>query len=283
MAAKMKIVSAMFLFGTIGLFVRGIELPSPVIALIRAVIGTAFLFVLCIGMRKKIDLSVVKKNGLKLVLAGVCIGANWVCLFEAYKHTTIVNATLSYYMAPVFVIALSPVVLGERLSFIKVAGVLVSLLGMACISGVFNNTSAGAGAKDIIGIQFGIIAAVGYATVTFTNKFIKDLPSLESTMFQLGVAAITLLPYTLVMESRADLIFDSRTILLLAVLGVVHTGLAFWFYFSSIQDLLGQTIAIFSYIDPLTAIIMSALILGEPLGAMQIIGAILILGPTFKR
>jgi drug/metabolite transporter (DMT)-like permease len=99
----------------------------------------------------------------------------------------------------------------------------------------------------------------------------------------LGVAAITLLPYTLVMESRADLIFDSRTILLLAVLGVVHTGLAFWFYFSSIQDLLGQTIAIFSYIDPLTAIIMSALILGEPLGAMQIIGAILILGPTFKR
>lgn len=278
MAPKIRIISAMFLFGTIGLFVRNIDLPSSVIALVRAIIGTLFLIILLIGMKKKLSLLAVKKNGVKLAMAGTCIGINWVCLFEAYKYTTIVNATLSYYMAPVFVIALSPIILKEKLSTVKVICVLASLFGMACISGVFTNISRGS--NDLIGIQFGVIAAAGYATVTFLNKFLKDLPSMESTIIQLGVAAITLLPYTLFTEDMADLGMDGKTAMLLIVLGIVHTGVAFWFFFSSIQDLKAQTIAIFSYTDPLTAIILSALILREALGPMQILGAILILGST---
>ncbi|MBM6822887.1 DMT family transporter, partial [Fusobacterium mortiferum] len=65
------------------------------------------------------------------------------------------------------------------------------------------------------------------------------------------------------------------------ILGIVHTGIAYLLYFSSLQELKGQTIAVLSYIDPVFAIIISAIILKEHLGILQIIGGVLILGSSF--
>ena len=101
--AKLKIIFAMVTFGTIGIFVRNIELPSTVIALARGIIGTLFLLLVVFAKGKGLDKEAIKRNLTILGVSGACIGFNWILLFEAYRYTTVATATLAYYMAPIFV------------------------------------------------------------------------------------------------------------------------------------------------------------------------------------
>lgn len=276
--AKLKIIFAMVAFGTIGIFVRHIDLPSTVIALARGFIGTLFLLLVVFAKGQGLDKEAIKRNFMFLGISGACIGFNWILLFEAYRYTTVATATLAYYMAPIFVIMASPFVLKERLSAIKMLCVAMALTGMVLISGVVQSGTEGV---DFTGILCGVGAASLYATVILLNKFIKNISAYDMTIMQLGLAALVLLPYTLAVENLSALHPDTNSLLLLAVVGVIHTGFTYALYFSSIQSLKAQTVAIFSYIDPIVAIILSAVLLNESMDIYSIVGAVLVLGSTF--
>ena len=278
MQAKLKIIFAMVTFGTIGIFVRNIELPSTIIALARGIIGTLFLLLVVFAKGKGLDYSAIKRNLTILAASGACIGFNWILLFEAYRYTTVATATLAYYMAPIFVIMASPFVLKERLTAIKGLCVAMALTGMVLVSGV---VQSGMDGVDFTGILCGVGAASLYATVILLNKFIKNISAYDMTIMQLGLAALVLLPYTMVTENFAVLSPDTNSLLLLAVVGVIHTGFTYAMYFSSIQGLKAQTVAIFSYIDPIVAIILSAVLLNESMDVYSMVGAVLVLGSTF--
>lgn len=277
MSAKLRNITAMLIFGTIGLFVKNIELSSSEIALTRGFIGGVVLILATFILKKKLSFEAIKRNLLLLIFSGLAVGLNWIFLFQGYKYTSISNATLSYYFAPVFVTILAPFILKERLTLTKFLCVLMALVGMACIVGVDGID----GGKDLIGIAYGLLAAGFYASVILMNKFLKNIDSIEITVVQLLSAAITLLPYVLIVEGNNIFSVSTSSIPYILILGVVHTGIAYLFYFSSLQDLKGQTIAVLSYIDPVFAVIISALILHESLGLVQVIGGILILGSSF--
>lgn len=276
----LSLVSSMLIFGTIGIFVKFIPLPSDIIAMARGLIGSVFLVMLLLLRGKSIDFSLLKKGGLLAALSGGFIGFNWIFLFEAYKYTSIATATLAYYMAPVFVILLSPVFLKEKLTIKKLACVLLAVLGMVFVSGVL---SGGMPDKtQVVGILLGLAAAALYATIIIINKKITHLPSDTRTVVQLFFAAIVLVPYSLAVGSFSSAVFSVKTVLLLIIVGIVHTGIAYALYFGSMKNLKGSTVAIFSYIDPVAAIILSAVIFpDERLTVNGIIGAILILGAAF--
>jgi len=278
--SKLMNLSAMFIFGTIAIFVRNIELTSKEIAVLRGVIGSIFLLGVMLFSKEKTSFSAIKKNLPILVLSGLGVGANWIFLFEAYKYTTVSIATLSYYCAPIFVTIMAPIILKEKISLIKFLCVCTAMIGMLCIVGT-NKGSIGEGYNHFLGIIYGLTAAVGYASVILMNKFIKGLKGVETTVTQLVFASILLLPYVMV-TSGFD--FSKMTGIswgYMIFLGVVHTGFAYALYFSSLKELKGQTIAVLSYIDPITAVLISALFLGEQLTMFQIIGGVLILGSTF--
>ena len=276
--AKLKIIFAMVTFGTIGIFVRNIELPSTIIALARGIIGTLFLLLVVFAKGKGLDYEAIKRTLTVLAASGACIGFNWILLFEAYRYTTVATATLAYYMAPIFVIMASPFVLKERLTAIKGLCVAMALTGMVLVSGV---VQSGMDGVDFTGILCGVGAASLYATVILLNKFIKNISAYDMTIMQLGLAALVLLPYTMVTENFGALSPDTNSLLLLAVVGVIHTGFTYAMYFSSIQSLKAQTVAIFSYIDPIVAIILSAVLLNESMDVYSMVGAVLVLGSTF--
>ncbi len=278
MQAKLKIIFAMVTFGTIGIFVRNIELPSTVIALARGIIGTLFLLLVVFAKGQGLDKEAIKRNLTLLAASGACIGFNWILLFEAYRYTTVATATLAYYMAPIFVIMASPFVLKERLTAIKGLCVVMALTGMVLVSGV---VQSGMDGVDFTGILCGVGAASLYATVILLNKFFKNISAYDMTIMQLGLAALVLLPYTMVTENFGALAPDTNSLLLLAVVGVIHTGFTYALYFSSIQSLKAQTVAIFSYIDPIVAIILSAVLLNESMDIYSMVGAVLVLGSTF--
>ena len=274
-----QLVSAMLIFGTIGVFVKYIPLPSGIIAMARGFTGVAFLLIVILIKKQKLNKEALKANLLKLVVSGAFIGFNWIFLFEAYHYTTVATATLCYYLAPIFVIIASPFILKERLSVKKIVCVITALTGMVFVSGVLQNGIPEI--SEIKGVLFGISAALLYACVILINKKTHDVPPYDMTIIQLGAAAIVLVPYNLLTVDISSLEADKTAIILLITVGIIHTGIAYALYFSSMQKLKAQTIAIFSYIDPIVAILISAIFLKEDMGIYGIIGGVLILGSAF--
>ena len=265
---------AMTIFGTIGLFVKFIELPSTVIALSRGALGTLFLLLVLKLLKRRINTASVKSNFKHLVIAGVALGLNWIFLFEAYRLTSVATATLAYYMAPIILILLSPILLHERIPLGKWICVICALFGMSLISGVWEGSENVA----LDGITMGLIAACFYASVVINNKFLKGLDPYDSSIVQLAVAAIVLLPYVFFTVDVSILKPDTTTIGLTLAVGILHTGVAYWLYFSALPKLEAARIAIFSYIDPAIAILLSVFVLMEPMTTAGVIGAVLILG-----
>lgn len=267
-------IASMIIFGTIGIFVEYIAMPSGVIAAFRGIVGMLVLLVTMAVRKKAPDKATIKRKLPIILLSGAAIGFNWILLFEAYRHTGVPVATVCYYMAPIIVIAFSPLFFKEKLGLKKIICVAVALLGAVAVSGVLQ-----ADTSKLTGILLGLGAAVLYASVVIMNKFLADVPSLERTALQLGAAGFTVLPYALL--TMGDLSFNPLSLGLLLVVGVFHTGFAYTMYFGAVGKLKGQTVAILSYIDPASAILLSALFLSQTPSALEALGAVLIIGAAF--
>ena len=267
--------AAMLVFGTIGLFVKNIGFPSSFISFARALTGSIFIALFMLVNGHGLDKKSVLKNLKLLIPSGIAMAFNWICLFEAYRFTGVAVGTLCYYMAPVIVVVLSSVFLKEKLTAINVTSVLAAVVGAVLISGVVSGS-----AKSAKGILLGLAAAALYSTVVMINKFVKNLSPIETTFVQLSTAAVTMIPYILLTEDITTFVFDRRSVIFTLIVGVFHTGIVYMIYFSSVQKIPAQTTAVFSYIDPVTAIILSAVVLGERLDAVQLIGTFLILAAT---
>ena len=265
----------MLIFGTLGPFVNNINLPSSFISFTRALIGSVFIGIFMVVSGHGFDKKAIVKNLKLLIPSGIVMAFNWICLFEAYKYTGVTVATLCYYMAPVIVVLVSPFVLKERLTAVKGVSVVVAVIGAVLISGVVTGAT-----RSFKGILLGLAAAALYSTVIVINKFVRELSPVETTFVQLSVAAITMIPYVLLTEDVAGFVFDTRSVIFTLIVGVFHTGFAYMIYFSSVQKVPAQTTAVFSYIDPVTAIVVSAAVLGERMDAAQTVGTVLILAAT---
>lgn len=274
MKDKLSMIISMVIFGTIGIFVEFIALPSGVIASFRGVAGALVIISVMLFKGHKPNFEILRKKLWLLLLSGVAIGFNWILLFEAYRHTGIPVATVCYYTAPLFVTALAPVVLKEKLSTKQVVCIFVALLGIVAVSGVLQN-----GTTKLTGVLLGIGAAVLYASVILMNKFMKEVPAYEKTAIQLLSAGLVVLPYGIFTGS--DISLNIKSAILLLIVGIVHTGIAYLMYFEALKNLKGQTIAVLSYIDPASAIILSSLIFMQAPKGYELIGTVLIMCAAF--
>lgn len=277
--SRWMLIASMCIFGTIGIVRKYIPYPSSFVALIRGIVGSIFLLAVVAFSRKRLDQNAIRRNALLLLLSGAAIGFNWIFLFEAYNYTSVATATLCYYLAPILVILASPIVLKEKLTGKKAICAAVALFGMVLVSGV---TETGFdGISELKGVLFGIAAAVLYASVILMNQKITSIGAYDKTISQLAVASIVLLPYVLLTEDLRTYSFTALPLVLLGVAGVVHTGIAYWLYFGSMGNLKAQTVALYSYLDPILAILLSMLVLKEPMTVSAGIGAVMILGAAF--
>ncbi len=274
----LMLIGAMVIFGTIGLFRRAIPLSSGMLAFARGVIGALFLLIFLNLRGKKQMVKPGTSVMASLVISGAMIGINWMLLFEAYNYTTVPVATLCYYMQPVIVILLSPVIFGEKLTGKKTGCVLAAVIGMILVSGVGPGASEAVSAK---GIAFGLGAAALYAAVVMMNKRIAGVDAYLKTFVQLSAAALVMIPYLLVSGEFGHFQFTPSVLGLVLIVGLVHTGIAYVLYFASMDGLRAHTIAILSYIDPVTALLLSAVILHEGMTLRGLVGAVLILGAAF--
>ncbi len=267
-------VSSMLIFGTVGVLRRYIPVPSAFLAFARGILG-GLCVLLFLKLKKKGNPERIPARGLrKLIVSGALIGINWILLFEAYSHTTVAVATLCYYMQPTIVTLLSPLLFRERLTGRKAACAAVAVAGMVLVSGV----PEGAGGGNLRGVLLGLGAALFYSAVVIMNKRITGVDMYRKTTVQLLSAGAVMAPYLLLTGGFGGGGFTPAAVILLLVAGVVHTGIAYVLYFGSMERLRVQTVAILSYIDPVSALLFSALLLGEPLSAAGLLGAAMIIG-----
>ena len=267
---------SMLIFGTIGIFRRMLPLDSALIAFFRGLVGSVFLLPLFFRNRRKKPRPMDKKTAGKLMLSGALIGVNWLLLFEAYNHTSVSVATLCYYMAPTFVILGACVFFREAMTLKKALCAVGALAGMALVSGVVESGLPGKG--ELKGILLGLGAAGIYAAVVLLNKTVNKTDPYAKTVIQLACAAAVMLPYLLATGGFSGVQWTAGTVGLLLLVGVLHTGVSYALYFASMEGLRTQTVALFSYIDPVAALILSALVLRESMSWLGFLGAILILG-----
>lgn len=274
--ARWMLIASMTVFGTLGLFVRNIPVSSGELALYRAVLAAGLIAVYLLVTKQKIPFATIKKELPLLLFSGMAMGINWILLFEAYKYTTVSVATLSYYFAPVIVTAVCPFLFREKLTKKQIICFVMSTVGLVLITGIGEL----AGGTDHIGILFGLGAAVFYATVILLNKFIKNVEGIHRTFLQFLAAILVLVPYVMTTSGVTLGNLDGIGWVNLLIVGLIHTGVTYCMYFSSLKELPGQEAAILSYIDPLVAVLISVTVLGETLTAMQLVGGVLILGFT---
>lgn len=270
------LAGAMGIFSTIGILRRFIPLPSGVVALVRGIVGSAFLMFATLARGQKPDGTAIRKNLPLLLLSGAAVGFNWIFLFEAYCYTTVATATLCYYLAPVLVILLSPLVLKEKLTKRSILCVIAAVAGMVPVSGVLDAGFGGLSALK--GVFCGLAAAALYAGVMLMNKKITGVGATDKTLVQLVCASVVLLPYVLLTEDLRGYSLSPLSVGLLLTAGILHTGIAYRMYFGAVGQLKARTTALFSYLDPILAILLSALVLQEPMGIPAIVGAVMILG-----
>ena len=274
-AYKLLMAGAMLIFGTLAPFVRGVNVSSGELALYRAVLAAVLVGGFLLLTRQGISVKNIKKELLLLLFSGAAMGFNWILLFEAYRYTTVSVATLSYYFAPVIVMAVCPILFKEKLSHRQIICFVMSSAGLVLITG-----AAGGGESDLLGIGFGLGAAVLYATVMILNKFIKGVAGLHRTFVQFLAAIVVLLPYVALTSGFTLGELDGKGVGILLVLGLFHTGITYCMYFTALKELPGQQVAMLSYLDPFVAVLVSVIWLKEDLSVPEIIGGVLILGFT---
>ena len=271
-------ITSVLIFGTIGIFRRYIPLSSGMLAFLRGLLGAGFLAVYKRFYQRNRSYNISSRNMILLLITGALIGLNWMLLFEAYNYTSVSVATLCYYMQPTIVILLSPLVFSEKLTGKRMICALAAVIGMVLVSGVIGG-SAGQGG-ELKGIACGLGAAALYATVVILNKKIHVEDAIDKTIVQLITAAAVMMPY-LALSGRGQMEFDSigtTTVIMVLIVGIIHTGIAYALYFGSMEKLKAQSVAVLSYLDPVFALILSAVILGERMTVFGIIGAVLIIG-----
>ncbi|MBR3377183.1 MAG: EamA family transporter [Mogibacterium sp.] len=273
--ARLQLIFTMLLFGTIGTLSRFIDMPSSVIALGRAFFSVLTIILILSLRRQKLDWDDIKRNIGWLILSSVFMCCNWVCQFEAFKYTTIAVSTLCYYMQPVFYILAAAIVIKEKLSPRKLICVAIAFCGMIFVSGVLQT---GFHISELKGVLFGIAGGFFYAMVVLINKYMKDISPVNTTIMQMALVSLIMLPYSAATGGLAAARVTTVGIICLIVLGALHTGIGYIIYFDAVNKLPAQTVGILSYIDPVEAVLLSAFFLKEPMTVWTVIGAVMILG-----
>ncbi len=269
--AFLKYISALLLFGLNGIVASHIPLNSYEIVFLRTIIGSILLIILFLIGKGKFHIKKHKKDTVFIALSGIAMGTSWMFLYEAYQKIGISLSSLLYYCGPVIVMILSPIIFNEKLTVPKVLGFVTVLVGIFLVNG------NAVGKSNPWGLFCGAMSAVMYFFMVTLNKQSKNISGMENSVIQLAVSFLTVAVFTGIKQGFIINVPEDAWAWIL-ILGVLNTGVGCYLYFSPLAKLPVQTVAVCGYLEPLSAVVFAALLLGEKMTVIQIIGAICIIG-----
>lgn len=270
--AYLKYILGLLIIGSNGVVASFIDLNSYEIVLCRTFFGSLFLVGLLLITRQKWQILRYKKEAPLMLLSGIAMGLNWLFLYEGYATVGVSISTLLCYCGPILVMLVSPIFFKEKLTIVKIISFAVVMIGMVCING--QSLDAG---KSLWGLFCGVMSGVVYAVMVIANKKAVHINGLENAAVQIVTAFVTVLIFVLCKQGLT-MDIQSSDILPILILGFLNSGVAIYLYFSPIDQLPVQSVAIIGYLEPLSAVVFSVLFLGEVMLPLYILGGICICG-----
>lgn len=262
---------ALLLFGSNGVVASYISLNSYEIVLLRSLLGSAMLIAIFVLTGCKLTALQNKKDLLFIALSGMAMAADWLFLFEAYAQIGVSLGMLINYCGPAIVVALSPLLFKERVTYQKCVALAAALIGAFFISG-----QAAVEGISIWGLVCAGLSALSYAAMVICNKMAKQVVGMENATLQLFFAFVTVAVFVGCKQGFYMEIASGDWLPILWI-GLLNTGASCYFYFSSIGRLPVQTVAICGYLEPLSAVMLAVLLLHETMLPLQILGALFII------
>lgn len=269
---RIKYITAVMLYGTVGVLLRLVSLPVELVAMCRGIFGSVFILCFMRAKNMRFDREGIRRNLVWLLLSGVFLGLNWIFLFAAYVNTSVAIASLCNYTAPVIVVLVAPFVLKERTSPKKLFFLFTAFAGVVLVSGVLSGERG-----SLPGVIQGMLAALGFVGVVICNRKMKDVSVYDKALIQLSVSALTILPYFLVHNRGITLQATPLSVAIILMTGFLHTGFAYCLYFDGLAKLPVQEVAILGYLEPIVSIFCSWIFLKEVLSLSGWIGAALVI------
>jgi drug/metabolite transporter (DMT)-like permease len=251
-------------WGFVGIIVREVELPALTIVFFRVALSSAAvaLILLAVGRR-----DLLRRPPPEVVALGVLLAIHWSLYFAAIKETSVASAVLITYAAPIFMALLAPVLIREHVPAASVVALLISMAGIAAIS-----LSGGSGDEAVraTGVVLAVFAAVTYAfLIVLLKRWGADVHPTTVIVWQEGTAALVLSPSLLF--AHYDSVGATQVGYLL-LLGVVLTGVTGVIYVGALKWVPATTAGILAYMEPVSAALLAAAILGEALTPAVIVG-----------
>jgi RarD protein len=269
------VILAMLIWGSVGMFGRLADQPSTVIVFYRVLSAFVVLGLYQAVRGGGLLRAFREADGQRgwVVFGGVVLALNWIFFFQAVKLTSMANAVLSYYVAPVLVTLLAPLLLKERLERRTLL-----FVGLAFLGTLIMNPPGKVGGEDLLGMMSGLLAAMFYALVTISGKKVTGMAAHTQVLWQTGVATVILTPYVLWQGMELP---SWQSLSLMVTIGVVHTALALTLYFIGLRSVKVQRVGVLGYLDPVSAILFAYLFFAEAPGMETWIGGILILASSY--
>ncbi|WP_297505409.1 EamA family transporter [Thermococcus sp.] len=270
MNGRLKITVSMLIWGSVGIFARFSNLSGLGVAFFRVSLGAILLLPILTGSRGWVSTlpSLVKAKWKPLLALGVALALNWVFLFTAFNYTTIANAVLVYYMAPIIATLISWRFLGERLTLKRWLLIGMAFAGLILI---MSGQKVDLGNRDFVGILLAAIAAFFYSLIPNLGRFLRDVDGKTLTFLQLAIASVVLAPF-IAASGVGEPVWWA-----VLVLVAVHTVLALFLYMDGLKEVEVNEAALLSYLDPMSAVVYAFLIFGEVPGIRTALGGALIL------
>lgn len=263
---------SLVIMGSNGIVASFIPFSSIEIVFLRTVIGSIVLVIASIIKKEKFECLHDKHDLFNLVMSGIMLGSGWLFLFESYRQIGVSIGTLLYYIGPILAMILSPIFFKEKLTKPKIIGAIVVAIGIVLLNGVLAGDTS-----KIFGLFCGVMSGVTYAAMVLFNKNVKNATGMENTVCQVVVSFILVFVYMLFTDG-IHIKIEGFTWFPVIWIGIVNTGVTCLLYYSTIPKLPITTVALFSYLDPVSAVLLSFIILGESFTIIQMVGAILIIG-----
>ena len=260
-----EMLTSTFIWGSVPVFAIWCALPSTVFVFFRVLFATPFVFAYAYKKLGAAELFSFKKFFF-VIASGIALSLNWIFLFLSFYHTTVANAIVLYYLGPIFTVVLAVIFLKESFNKFLFISVLLSLFGMLAI---FLPSVNPAQRADVIGLLLALLSGVFYGLLGLFSKIgTRYHSSIKLTAYQILIALIFTTPFVLF----TDFSLSGKIVLLLIITGIVHTFLALYFWYDSLNYIKVSTASILAYTDPVFAVLLSAVILRQHITIFQIVG-----------
>jgi len=260
----LAILSALFM-GTIGVFSRITGLPAETITFFRLLLGAGFLAIFLLATRQAGTLR--RWPTWPVILNGALLAGFIIFYVQAMNLTSMANAIMLVYLAPVAASIFAHCFMRERLNFAGWILIGLAILGFATMM-EFRLDFAD-GSNHAAGLGLAALAMLCYASFMLMNRRIRPhVPVMNRAFYQLLIGALVMLPFFL--HSRPEITAVNG--LWLLATGLIPGFLAITFAVAALSRLPAATFGTLAYFEPLAVVFFGWSIFGEHLSALQLAG-----------